>query len=870
AGKSEDKNVSVINNFLFNNISLEFVNNSFLTTRQARELQRKIKTLLIKTKSDLEEFNQLKINTETLKSSLEDTEIKENEEKNILLNIKTTFVPPHNSMFELSEEPIISHTRKVRDIQISDIHLKNKSDLAEDKVLYWEIPNVNNTNMEMYKNVNHEKFDDIQVDLIKKYNNDNFILQRLFWRNGSAQEEVRRIQAGTMKRYMDNSVNPCDDFYQYACGNWDKYHPIPPDKIRYDMFEVLRESLDRALRDLLTDEDMDVYKRISKRIANNPEDAIIKVKNFYKSCMNEELIGQRGEKPLLKLLKQLGGWPIIDLNWNEAEFDWIWLMAQLRLYNNDILISELVGPDIRNANEYIIQIDQTTLGLPSKQYFLHDSNIKYLEAYRVYMITVANLLGASIVNATQDVDDMINFEIDLASIIESPEQRKNISEEYVKVTIAEMHALVPEIDWIRYFSMIMNNKVHANHYIVSFCMRYLQDLVVLVSQTPPRTVANYLLWRFVRNRINNLDNRFQDAKQRFYYILFGREKSPPRWQTCVSQVNLNMGMALGSLFVQQYFDEESKNDTLQMTREIQQSFRELLSHASWLDGDTKILARVKIDAMRLRIGYPDFILNHEELTERYKDVTVKPDLYFENTLSILQHLTQREHAKLGTVVDKLMWTAPPAVVNAYYSRNKNQIMFPAGILQPPFYQRHFPRSLNYGGIGVVIGHEVTHGFDDTGRLFDKEGNLHRWWKNSAVLAFHGRSQCLIDQYNKYTVPEVSVHVDGVSTQGENIADNGGLKQAYKAYTKWLEKNPYADETLPGLNLSNTQMFFLNFAQVWCGSSRIEGMRNKLKRDVHAPGRYRVIGSISNLKEFSDAYGCPLGSPMNPPNKCSIW
>ncbi|KAF2902180.1 hypothetical protein ILUMI_04005 [Ignelater luminosus] len=510
------------------------------------------------------------------------------------------------------------------------------------------------------------------------------------------------------------------------------------------------------------------------------------------------------------------------------------------------------------------------MGLPSKQYFLDESNSKYLEAYRVYMITIACLLGAPIMNATQDVEDILNFETELAMIIESPDQRKNISEEYSRVTVGDLHSLIPQIEWLRYLNIVTNNKIQHSERIVSFCTEYFQNLVFLLSQTPQRTIANYLLWRFVRNRINNLDNRFQEAKQRFYYILFGREKSPPRWQTCITQVNSNMGMALGSIFVQKYFDEESRNDTVQMTTEIQQTFREILSNADWLDEDTKILARVKIDAMILRIGYPDFIVDKQELGKRYKDVIIHPDQFFENTLSILLHLTKVEHLRLGTVVDKLLWTAPPAVVNAYYSRNKNQIMFPAGILQPPFYQKHFPRALNYGGIGVVIGHEITHGFDDKGRLFDKEGNLHRWWKDNAVEAFHNKAQCLIDQYNKYIVSEVNVQIDGLITQGENIADNGGLKEAYRAYMKWLKKHSQADETLPGLELSGKQLFFLNFAQVWCGSSRIEGMENKLKSDVHAPGRYRVIGSLSNSDDFSNAYKCQRGSPMNPTKKCSIW
>lgn len=229
-----------------------------------------------------------------------------------------------------------------------------------------------------------------------------------------------------------------------------------------------------------------------------------------------------------------------------------------------------------------------------------------------------------------------------------------------------------------------------------------------------------------------------------------------------------------------------------------------------------------------------------------------------------------EHDRLDKNIDKTLWNTPPAVVNAYYSRNRNQIMFPAGILQPPFYHRDFPRSLNFGGIGVVIGHEITHGFDDIGRLFDSEGNLHRWWSDQAIEAFHNRAQCLIDQYSRFTVTEVAMKIDGFNTQGENIADNGGIKQAFLAYEKWLLDNDDVGETLPGIPLTHLQLFFLNFAQIWCGTMRPEATRNKLKTAVHSPGRFRVIGTLANSEEFARVFQCPVGSAMNPVQKCSVW
>ncbi|KOC65561.1 Endothelin-converting enzyme 1 [Habropoda laboriosa] len=684
-----------------------------------------------------------------------------------------------------------------------------------------------------------------------------------FWKGEGDARAIREAQAKIMLKYMDRSVDPCEDFYQFACGNWAKHNPIPKDKAAYDTFEMIRESLDSVLKELLEDP-------IPKDLELNTDDATVKAKYLFQSCVNYEILEQRMERPLIQLLDELGGWPILRPDWDPEKFDWLLLVAQLRLYNNDILISEWVAPDIKNSDQYVIQFDQTSLGLPTRDYFLQPSNTIYLKAYKNYLIKIATLLGASLKNATMDADELIEFETRLAKITSAPDERRNFAELYQRMSIGELKTLVPQINWHRYLTIVLARPTNVSEPVVVYALQYIQDLVNLLSKTSPRTIANYLLWRFVRHRVNNLDDRFQEAKQKFYYILFGREQAPSRWKKCVAQVNSNMGMAVGSMFVKKYFDEKSKNDTLSMTREIQRSFRELLNQTSWIDDETKELATEKVNAMLLRIGYPDFILQPELLNERYKDVVIRPDKYFENTLNILQHLTRVEQDRLGSPVNKTLWNTAPAVVNAYYSRSKNKIMFPAGILQPPFYHRYFPRSLNYGGIGVVIGHEITHGFDDKGRLFDKDGNLHRWWKDEAIYGFHERARCLIDQYSHYTVSEVGMHIDGINTQGENIADNGGIKQAFRAYERRLHANGDADETLPGLNATGKQLFFLNFAQVWCGSMRPEATRNKLKTAVHSPGKFRVIGTLSNSKDFAEVFHCPFGAPMNPVNKCSVW
>ncbi|XP_046387966.1 neprilysin-4-like isoform X2 [Ischnura elegans] len=619
---------------------------------------------------------------------------------------------------------------------------------------------------------------------------------------------------------------------------------------------------------------------------SRPNDAIKKARHLYQSCMNIDIIEKRSEKPLVKLLEELGGgWP--EQNKISNSFEWTSLAAKLRLFNNNILIAEWIGPDIRNSSEYVIQLDEAGLGLPTRDYFLSTSNTEAVKAYRQFIVTLAQLLGSTAEDAETLAEQLVNFEIHLALITATHEEKKSLSELYHKMTVDELCEAVPGINWRQYLGTILES-THRNFdmttlnstTVVVFGLRYFKDLVGLIEKYPPRTVQSYMLWRFASHRAGNLDKRFLAAIAQLRRTLTGREEEPPRWETCVAHTTAALGHAVGSLFVKRYFDEQSKSDTLRMTSEIRSSFRQSLldpegATASWMDEETRSLAVDKADAMSLRVGYPDSILDPDLLDLRYKDLKIDREQYFENTLAVLKYLTWREHSFLGMEVDKSQWSASPTEVNAFYSRNKNQILLPAGILQPPFYHRHFPRSLNYGGVGVVIGHEMTHGFDIRGRLFDRNGNLQRWWQPPAIDAFQKRAMCLVDQYSRYYVNEVSMQIDGMRTQGENIADNGGIKQAFKAYEDWLKRHGDGqtdgiEESLPGLDASPRQLFFLNFAQVWCGALRPEAMRNKLKTSIHSLGKFRVIGALSNSEDFASAFSCPEGSPMNPQVKCSVW
>ncbi|KAG1662543.1 Neprilysin-4 [Nymphon striatum] len=366
------------------------------------------------------------------------------------------------------------------------------------------------------------------------------------------------------------------------------------------------------------------------------------------------------------------------------------------------------------------------------------------------------------------------------------------------------------IDWLTYFKILIPNLVGDQEEVVTFAMTYFKKFGKLVAKTKPRVLANYLMWRFVFNRNFNLDKRFQEIQMKYYKVLYGSLNPPARWMKCTSYVNQNLGMAVGASFVKKYFSDESKEMALEMISEISESFTELLKNASWMDKGAKSLAMEKVEKITRNIGFPNFILNNTALDNYYSDVS--------NFQSYIFYVNNR-------------WMTSPADVNAYYTRTQNMISFPAGILQPPLYSQFYSRVLNYGGIGVVIGHEITHGFDDKGRQFDEEGNLNEWWQNDVVEKFENQTFCFIDQYDNYVV-------NGLRTVGENIADNGGVKQSFLAYKKWVQKNG-DEQLLPGLGLTNYQLFFLNYAQVWCGSGRTEAMVYRLKTGVHTPGQFRL-------------------------------
>ncbi|ENN73974.1 hypothetical protein YQE_09430, partial [Dendroctonus ponderosae] len=576
-----------------------------------------------------------------------------------------------------------------------------------------------------------------------------------------------------------------------------------------------------------------------------------------------------GDQPIRDVLDSLGGWPVTKVDWQPPNSSIETLLGRIRgVYSEGFLVEQWVGPDDKNSSVNIIQMDQMALGLPSRDYYLKQSSEGDRQAYHKYMTNIAVLLGANKTTASDELKKVIEFERKLANASLPEQDRHDTSTIYRKLKLRELQKIVPQINWLEYFHSFLDANITEDEPVVLYGIPYFVELGKILSVTDRRIIHDYVLWRLVMSLSSHLIDDYQRERVEFRKILQGVLSERHRWSQCVEWTNKKLGMAVGALFIRDNFNHDSKETALQMIHTIREAFNELLADNDWMDNETRAVAKEKADAMNERIGYPKLITTKEQLKKEYAALNISRRGFMKNVLQILKFEAEQNLQKLRQPVDKDKWSTEPAVVNAFYNPNKNDIVFPAGILQPLFYSQHFPKSLNYGGIGVVIGHEITHGFDDKGRQFDKDGNMMQWWNNATIRAFRDRAQCIIDQYSRYKIDEVGLYVNGRMTQGENIADNGGLKQSFRAYKKWVAQ--YGEEdSLPGLNLTHDQLFFLNYAQIWCGSMRPEDALTKVRSSVHSPGPIRVLGPLSNSWDFANAYKCPAGSPMNPTNKCSV-
>uniref|UniRef100_A0A671MTP9 Endothelin-converting enzyme 1 n=1 Tax=Sinocyclocheilus anshuiensis TaxID=1608454 RepID=A0A671MTP9_9TELE len=495
--------------------------------------------------------------------------------------------------------------------------------------------------------------------------------------------------------------------------------------------------------------------------------------------------------------------------------------------------------------------------------------LQYLKAYLNFLVELGILLGGSEETSQKMMQEIIDFETALAHITVPQEERRDEMKIYHKIQAKELATLAPAVDWMPFLSAVFTPvALNDSEPVVVYAKEYLQKVSELISNTNKSVLNNYMIMKVVWKMVSILDQRFQDAEQRFLEVMYGTKKScTPRWKLCVSDTDSALGFALGALFVKATFSEDSKAFVEDMVSEIKWAFEDSLKTVGWMDPKTKKAAKEKADAIYNMVGYPKFIMKPKELDMVFNDFDVVSDLYFQNVMNYYNFSARVTSNQLRKAPNRDQWSMTPPTVNAYYNPTKNEMVLPAGILQAPFYNHAWPKAMNFGGIGVVMGHELTHAFDDQGREYDKDGNLRQWWQNSSLEAFKHQTQCMVEQYSNYSINKEPLN--GKHTLGENIADNGGLRAAYKAYINWIEKSG-EEATLPALGMTNHQLFFVGFAQVWCSVRTPESSHEGVITDPHSPSRFRVIGTISNSHEFSAHFGCKADSPMNPKRKCELW
>ncbi|KAI6179301.1 Phosphate-regulating neutral endopeptidase [Aphelenchoides besseyi] len=669
---------------------------------------------------------------------------------------------------------------------------------------------------------------------------------------------------------MSTEVDPCTDFYEYACGKWVKKHPIPDDAPSVSNFENLSQDLELALKELLE----------KQYVAAIDGDAVRKAKSFYSMCLNESEITGTWRKVFDEVRHEFGGWPSLDepgpTNVPSIERLYGIMVAKFRV---DSLFKATVQPDDKNSEKHILLIDQPQLNLFARDfYMLYETEDERL-GYKTLIRDVLVLLNADSRIAERDSTEILAFETELANITVSEDQRHDISELYTKWTIGQMRREFRNFDWLLFFNTIFEGIRDKNGSIIRFDestevviygVDFVQRFDQLIPQFDRRIVVNYLSWCwFFKAMLRDLPDPFALTMFKFYRTLNLMMVQKLRWHGCVSRINSIMPMATSSLYIRKNFDHEAKAQVEEMIGLIMEAFVELLEEEDWLTDETKAFAKEKVHTMNQKIGYPDYLNDSKAVDKEYNRYVLYPGDYYRTKFQFYEMYQVDILERIRMPVDRERWVAGAALVNAFYSPNTNEIIFPAGILQPVFYNKDFPRSMNYGGIGVVIGHEITHGFDDRGRLYDNLGNIRQWWDQQTIDKFEEKAHCIEEQYSNYVLDQISMRINGRSTKGENIADNGGLKQAYRAYKKYERYHPLPQQ-LPGVNLTQDQLFFLNYAQIWCGVMNDKEAIRKLRTSEHSPGPIRVKGPLSNSVDFAAAYQCKPGSPMNPIRKCRVW
>jgi predicted metalloendopeptidase len=644
---------------------------------------------------------------------------------------------------------------------------------------------------------------------------------------------------------IDRGAAACQDFNQFANGGWKAANQIPAAYSRWGRFEQLGEQNNEQLHLIL--------EGLAKRKNLKPGSNEQKLADFYSSCMDEAGVEAQGTKPLESELARIDA--IKDIGGVEEE------VARFHAHRIPALFGFGATQDYKNSTAIIAQAVQGGLGLPDRDYYTSDNerSRKIRDEYVAHVARTFQLLGSDAERAGAAARTVMSIETRLAENSASRVQLRNPDARYNPKTKAQLIELTPHFDWGRYFRNINLPevaKINVGH------PPYFEAVDKMLLDVPIEDWKTYLRWHLVNAASNTLSAKFVEESFNFNgKFLNGTQEQLPRWKRCVASTDRALGEALGQFYIDKTFTPKAKAQAQEMVKNLVAALREDLQTLSWMSDATRQRAIAKLDAFVRKIGYPDKWRSYEPLQ-------VNRGAYYNNSVSVGEFDFRRNLGKIGKPIDRSEWGMTPPTVNAYYNASMNEIVFPAGILQPPFYDPKADDAFNYGGIGAVIGHEMTHGFDDSGAKFDADGNLVMWWTPEDFKKFSERTDCVVKQFDAFEV-EPGLNQNGKLVVGESVADLGGLTVAYAAYKKSLEGKP-RPKSIAGF--TPEQRFFLGWAQVWAQNIRPENARQRVATDSHPLGRFRVNGPLSNMPAFAEAFQCKVGDAMVRPadKRCQIW
>ncbi|MDD8018303.1 MAG: M13 family metallopeptidase [Bacteroidota bacterium] len=627
---------------------------------------------------------------------------------------------------------------------------------------------------------------------------------------------------------IDPSVKPCDDFNRYANGRWLKNNPIPAEYSSWGSFNELTEKNNVVLKKIL-----EAAAKNSSAKKGTPEQ---KIGDIYATGMDSVTIEKLGYEPIKKDLARIAALKTYDDVQKE--------IAYLQTIGARSAFGFSSGQDEKDSKSVIAQFSQGGLGLPDRDYYLADDakSKSIREEYARYMTTMQTLIGDNEATAKANTERVVAVETRLAKASYTRVERRDPEKNYNKMDQKKLSELAPNINWKKYFTAIGADNVSA---IDVGQPPFFKELSAMMKDVSIDDWKLYLRWKLLSGSASSLSSPFVAEQFRFGgTVLTGAKEMQPRWKRVLAVINRTMGEALGKLYVDETFPPDAKQKAKAMVNNLIAAFRVHIDALDWMDDATRKAALHKLESFTVKIGYPD-------KWEDYTKLNIDRQSYFDNLRRANQFAFDKDVDDIGKPVDRLKWGMSPQTVNAYYNPNMNEIVFPAAILQPPFFDPNADEAVNYGGMGAVIGHELTHGFDDQGSKYDAEGNLKEWWTPETRKRFDERTAIVEHQFDSYVAID-SLHVNGKLTLGENIADLGGLTIAYSALEKVLSQKPNL-HTIDGL--TPPQRFFLSWAQVWRRNSRDEALRLQVRTDPHSPGMFRANGPISNMPDFYRAFEC---------------